>query len=58
MSEDKKILSAIRKQIAKGASQYLLVAMCAMGAVATVAHGATHVINAKFGSVLVAMKRY
>ncbi len=58
MPDDKKILRAIRKQIAKGALQYLLVAVCAGGAAATVAHSATHVINAKFESVLVALKRH
>ena len=58
MPDDKKILGAIRKQIVRGSSQYLLVAMCAVGAVATVAHGAKQVINAKIGSVLVALKRY
>ena len=55
MPDDKKILGAIRKQIVSGSSQYLLVALCAVGAVA---HGAKQVINAKFGSVLVPLKRY
>ena len=58
MSEDRKILRAIRKQIAKGALQYLLVVVFAGSAAATVAHSAKHVINAKFESVLVALKRH
>ena len=58
MLDDRKILKAIRKQIAKGALQYFLVAVCAGGAAATVAHSATHVINSKFESVLVALKRH
>ncbi|MCX7308052.1 MAG: hypothetical protein NTZ72_08895 [Afipia sp.] len=57
MPDDRKILRAIRKQIARGASQYLLVAICAVGAVATVTHGATHA-TAKFDAVLAAMKRH
>ena len=57
MHDDRKILRAIRKQISRGASQYLLVAIFAAGAVATVTHGATHV-TAKFDAVLAAMKRH
>ncbi len=58
MSDDRKILRVLRKQIAKGALQYLLVAVFAGGAAATVAHSASHAINAKFKSVLVALKRH
>ncbi len=58
MPEGNKILKAIRKQIAVGMSQYLLVAICAAGTAAAIAHHANHAINAKLESVLAAMKRH
>jgi hypothetical protein len=58
MLEERKFLAEIKRQIAQATTQYFLVAVCAVGAVATVGYGATHMLNAKLGAVLVALKRF
>lgn len=58
MHDERKFFAKIKRKIAQATTQYFLVAVCAVGAVAAVAHGANHAINAKLGAVLVVLKRF